>query len=158
MSTLKYYTKEGLNKLKDELIELTTVQRPHISQQIAEARDKGDLSENAEYHAAKEAQSYLELKITKLQDLISNARVADESKMDATKVLLFANVKIKNLSNESIKAYTIVPESESDFKTGKLSVTSPIAKSLLGKSVGDIIETTVPSGTVSFQIIEIYKD
>ena len=123
MSNIRYYTKEGLNKLKEELIELTTVQRPHISQQIAEARDKGDLSENAEYHAAKEAQSYLELKITKLQDLISNARVADESKMDASKVLLFASVKIKNLSNDSIKTYTIVPETEADIKTGKLSVT-----------------------------------
>ncbi len=157
MSNIRYYTKEGLNKLKEELIELTTVQRPHISQQIAEARDKGDLSENAEYHAAKEAQSYLELKITKLQDLISNARVADESKMDASKVLLFASVKIKNLSNDSIKTYTIVPETEADIKTGKLSVTSPIAKSLLGKSVGDVILATVPSGTVSFEIIEIFK-
>lgn len=157
MSNIRYYTKEGLNKLKEELIELTTVQRPHISQQIAEARDKGDLSENAEYHAAKEAQSYLELKITKLQDLISNARVADESKMDASKVLLFASVKIKNLSNDSIKTYTIVPETEADIKTGKLSVTSPIAKSLLGKSVGDVILATVPSGTVSLEIIEIFK-
>ncbi len=157
MTNVKYYTKEGLSKLKEELTELTTVQRPFISQQIAEARDKGDLSENAEYHAAKEAQSLLELKIAKLQETISNARVADESKMDSTKVLLFTIVKIKNLSNDSTKVYTLVPETEADLKTGKLSVTSPIAKSLLGKSVGDTIEANVPSGKVSFEIIEIIK-
>ena len=157
MSNVKYYSKEGLQKLKEELAELTSVQRPFISQQIAEARDKGDLSENAEYHAAKEAQSLLELKIAKMQDTISNARIADESKMDNTKVLLFATVIIKNLTNNTEKTYTLVPETEADLKTGKLSVTSPIAKSLLGKSVGDIIEATVPSGLISFEIMEIVK-
>lgn len=157
MSKVNYYTKEGLQKLKDELEQLVMIERPSISKQIAEARDKGDLSENAEYSAAKEAQGMLELKISKLQDLIQNARIFDESKLDATKVLLMSTVTIKNLKNNSTMKYILVPEQEADFKTGKISVTSPIAKGLLGKKVGDLVEILVPAGTIPFEIIEISR-
>jgi transcription elongation factor GreA len=157
MSKVNYYTKEGLQKLKDELEQLTVVERPAISRQIAEARDKGDLSENAEYAAAKDAQGMLELKISKLQDLIQNARIFDESKLDATKVLLMSSVTIKNLKNNSTMNYVLVPEQEADFKTGKISVTSPIAKGLLGKKVGDTVEINVPAGTIPFEIVEISR-
>lgn len=157
MSKVNYYTKEGLQKLKDELEQLIMVERPSISKQIAEARDKGDLSENAEYAAAKDAQGMLELKISKLQDLIQNARIFDEKKLDASKVLLMSTVMIKNLKNNATMKYILVPEQEADFKTGKISVTSPIAKGLLGKKVGDTVEITVPAGTIPFEIVEITR-
>ena len=154
---IQYYTKEGLDKLKEELNKLKTIERPSISQQIAEARDKGDLSENAEYDAAKNAQSMLELKISKMEELVSNAKIIDASKLDNSKVLILSTVKIKNLKNKAIITYTLVPESESDLKSGKLSVTSPIAKGLLGNKVGDKVEITVPAGTLTFEIIEITR-
>jgi transcription elongation factor GreA len=157
MSKVNYYTKEGLQKLKDDLEQLTMVERPAISKQIAEARDKGDLSENAEYAAAKEAQGMLEMKISKMQDLIQNARIFDESKLDTSRVLLMSTVKIKNLKNSAIMKYILVPEQEADFKTGKISVTSPIAKGLLGKKVGETVEITVPAGTIPFEIVEITR-
>lgn len=157
MSDLKYYTPEGLQKLKEELNALTTVERPSISRQIAEARDKGDLSENAEYAAAKEAQSMLELKISKLQEVLSNARLIDERKLDNSKILIFSTVKLKNSSNGTIVIYTLVPENEANIKIGKLSVSSPIAKGLLGKSLGDKVEITVPAGKITFDIIEITR-
>jgi transcription elongation factor GreA len=157
MSDIKYYTPEGLEKLKDDLHQLTTIERPSISRQIAEARDKGDLSENAEYAAAKEAQSMLELKISKLQEVISNARLIDERKLDNSKVLIFSTVKLKNSKNSAFVTYTLVPENEANIKTGKLSVSSPIAKGLLGKSIGETVEITVPAGKISFEIIEITR-
>jgi transcription elongation factor GreA len=157
MSNISYYNKEGLEKLKEDLNLLTTVERSKISKMIAEARDKGDLSENAEYDAAKEAQGLLELKISKLQDLISNARVLDESKLDTSKVLLLSTVTIKNLKSGAIMKYTIVPESEADLKSGKISVTSPISKGILGKKIGEKIEVQVPAGIVPFEIIDISR-
>lgn len=157
MTEIKYYTQEGLDKLQEELQKLISVERPSISKQIAEARDKGDLSENAEYAAAKEAQSMLELKISKLQDMISNARLLDESKLDSTKILIFSTVKLKNTQNDSVVIYTLVPENEANVKLGKISVNSPISKGLLGKSIGDKVEITVPAGTVAFEIIEISR-
>ncbi|MBM3435666.1 MAG: transcription elongation factor GreA [Bacteroidetes bacterium] len=157
MAKVNYYTKEGLQKLKEELEHLIMVERPAISKQIAEARDKGDLSENAEYAAAKDAQGMLELKISKLQDLIQNARLLDESKLDSSKVLLMSTVVIRNLKNQSTMKYTLVPEQEADFKTGKISVNSPIAKGLLGKKVGEIVEVNVPAGVIPFEVIEISR-
>lgn len=157
MADVKYYTQEGLNKLKEELDHLSSVERKAISKMIAEARDKGDLSENAEYDAAKNAQGMLELKIAKLQEEISNARIIDESKMDTTKVLILSKVKLKNLKNNAVMVYTLVPESEADLKQGKLSVTSPIAKGLLGKKVGAKVDIAVPAGSVQFEIIEITR-
>jgi transcription elongation factor GreA len=157
MTKVNYYTKEGLQKLKDEIEQMIMVERPSISKQIAEARDKGDLSENAEYAAAKDAQGMLELKISKLQDLVQNARIFDESKLDATKVLLMSTVTIRNLKNNSSMKYILVPEQEADFKTGKISVNSPIAKGLLGKKVGDKVEINVPAGTIPFEIVEITR-
>jgi transcription elongation factor GreA len=157
MGELKYYTEEGFKRLKDELEHLETIQRPDISKQIAEARDKGDLSENAEYDAAKNAQGMLELQIAKLQEEIMNARIIDESKMDASKVLILSVVKIKNMANNAIMTYTLVPENEADLKAGKLSVSSPIAKGLLGKKVGDKAEISVPAGSLKFEILEISR-
>ena len=157
MAEVKYYTDEGLQKLKDELEQLETVQRPYISRQIAEARDKGDLSENAEYDAAKNAQGMLELQISKLQEEIRNARIIDESKMDSSKVLILSIVKIKNLTNQAVMTYTLVPESEADLKSGKISVSSPIAKGLLGKKVGDTAEIQIPAGKITFEIIEVSR-
>lgn len=157
MAEPKYYTKAGLDKLREELEHLTTVERPAISKQIAEARDKGDLSENAEYDAAKNAQGMLEMKIAKLQEEISNARIIDESKMDLKKVLILSNVKLLNLKNGAVMTYSIVPESEANLKLGKISVTSPIAKGLLGKTVGDKVEIDVPAGKLNFEIIEISR-
>ncbi len=157
MAEVKYYTKEGLQKLKDELEQLETVQRPGISRQIAEARDKGDLSENAEYDAAKNAQGMLELQISKLQEEIRNARIIDESKMDSSKVLILSVVKIKNITNKAVMTYTLVPESEADLKSGKISVSSPIAQGLLGKKVGDTAEIQVPAGKITFEIIEVSR-
>lgn len=153
----KYFTQEGLQRLKEELEDLMTKERPRISQMIAEARDKGDLSENAEYDAAKEAQGMLELKISQLQDLLASARVLDESKMDTSKVLLLSIVKIKNLKNAATMTYTLVPEKEADLKSGKISVNSPIAKGLLGRSVGEKVDINVPAGKVTFEIIEITR-
>ncbi len=158
MTEIKYYTQEGLDKLQEELQKLISVDRPSISKQIAEARDKGDLSENAEYAAAKEAQSMMELKINKLQDVISNARLLDESKLDSTKILIFSTIKLRNTQNNSVVTYTLVPENEANVKLGKISVNSPISKGLLGKSIGDKVEITVPAGTVAFEIIEISRN
>jgi transcription elongation factor GreA len=157
MSPVKYYTQEGLDKLKEELERMITIERPAISRQIAEARDKGDLSENAEYDAAKDAQGMLEMKIAKLQEEIHHARILDETRLDSSKVLLLSTVKIKNLKNNAIMTYTLVPEKEANLKTGKLSVGSPIAKGLLGKTVGETVEIIVPAGTLPFQIIEISR-
>ena len=157
MSEIKYYSKEGLQKLKDELHHMVTVERPAISAAIAEARDKGDLSENAEYDAAKEAQGLMEAKIAKLQALIANARLLDETKIDTSKVLLLSKVEFMNLALKKTMTYEIVPESEANIKTGKLSITSPIAKGLLGKKVGDIAEIEVPAGVMKLQITKISR-
>ncbi|KAF0196938.1 MAG: transcription elongation factor GreA [Bacteroidetes bacterium] len=152
-----YYTLEGLNKLKAELDQLVSVERPSISQQIAEARDKGDLSENAEYDAAKNAQGMLELKISKLQETIRNAKIIDETKLDISKVLILTTVKIRNTKNNATMTYALVPENEADLKHGKISVNSPIAKGLLGKSVGDSVDIQVPAGKMTFEIVEIIR-
>ena len=153
--SITYLTEEGLKKLQDELTHLKTVQRPLISKQIAEARDKGDLSENAEYDAAKDAQGLLELKISKMEELLSNARIVDESKIDTSKVSILSKVKIKNLANKQEVTYTLVAENEADLKAGKISVKSPIGKGLLGKKKGEIAEITVPSGKLNFEIVSI---
>jgi transcription elongation factor GreA len=155
MSDVSYYTKEGLKKLKDELNYLKDVERPKASNDIGEARDKGDLSENAEYDAAKEAQGLLEMRISKMEAIMSNARLIDESKLDISKVLVLSKVVIKNLNNQMQMNYTLVAESEADLKSGKISVNSPIGKGLLGKKVGEIAEVTVPNGKLSFEIISI---
>lgn len=152
-----YYTLEGLNKLKAELDQLISVERPAISQQIAEARDKGDLSENAEYDAAKNAQGMLELKIAKLQETIRNAKIIDETKLDVSKVLILTKVKIRNTKNNATMVYALVPENEADLKQGKISVNSPIAKGLLGKTVGDSVDIQVPAGKMTFEIVEIMR-
>lgn len=157
MSSVTYLTKEGLQKLQKELEHLRTVERPAISQMIAEARDKGDLSENAEYDAAKEAQGMLEMRIAKLEDAIAKARVLDESKIDTDKVQILNKIKIKNTTNNALMEYTLVPESEANIKEGKLSIGTPIAKALLGKKVGDKVEVNIPSGTVTFEIIDISR-
>ena len=157
MSDVSYSTKEGLNKLKDELSQLKDIERPKASNAIAEARDKGDLSENAEYDAAKEAQGMLEMKISKLEAVLSNARLIDESQLDLSKVLVLSKVTIKNLNNQMQLKYTLVAESEADLKSGKISVSSPIGKGLLGKKVGEIAEVVVPNGTIKFEIISIER-
>ena len=157
MSTVSYYTAEGLKKLREELNHLKDVERPRASQAIGEARDKGDLSENAEYDAAKEAQGMLEMKIAKLEETLSGARVIDESQLDVSKVLVLSKVRIKNLNNNMEMNYTLVAEREADLKTGKISVTSPIGKGLLGKAVGEIAEVTVPNGTLKFEILSIER-
>lgn len=157
MSQLNYYTPEGLKKLKDELHQLKTVQRPSISEQIAEARDKGDLSENAEYDAAKEAQGILEMKISKLETIISNARLIDEGQMDNSKVFILSKVLIKNQTNGMEIEYTLVAENEADLKLRKISIESPIGKGLLGKKIGDIAEIQTPGGIMNFEIISISR-
>ncbi len=157
MSDITYYTEEGLKALKDELHQLETFERPRVSQQIAEARDKGDLSENAEYDAAKEAQGLLEMKISQLKTLISTARVLDDSEMDTSKVLILSKVKIKNLKNGMEVTYTLVAENEANLKEKKISVDSPIGKGLLGHSVGDIADVQTPGGIIQFEIIEINR-
>lgn len=157
MSKVSYYTAEGLKKLRDELNQLKDIERPKASQAIAEARDKGDLSENAEYDAAKEAQGLLEMKISKLEETLSNARLIDESQLDTSKVLVLSTVKIKNQTNGMEMSYTLVAESEADLKSGKISVNSPIGKGLLGKSVGEVAEIQVPNGVMKFDIIEITR-
>jgi transcription elongation factor GreA len=155
MSKLSYITEEGLKKLIREVEQLKTVERPQISQAIAEARDKGDLSENAEYDAAKEAQGLLELKISQLEQIIRNSRVIDESKLDFSSVQILSKVKIKNAKNGAVMEYAIVSETEADLKSGKISINTPIAKGLLGKKVGDSVEVKVPSGMMNFEVLEI---
>ncbi|MDC0477784.1 transcription elongation factor GreA [Flavobacteriaceae bacterium] len=157
MSSISYYTKDGLKKLRDELSQLKDIERPKASNAIAEARDKGDLSENAEYDAAKEAQGMLEMKISKLEETLSGARVIDESQLDNSKVLVLSKVKIKNKSNGMEMSYTLVADGEADLSAGKLSVNSPIGKGLLGKSLGDIAEIKVPNGTIKFIIADISR-
>lgn len=157
MSQINYYTKEGLQKIKDELHQLKSVERPSISQQIAEARDKGDLSENAEYDAAKEAQGLLEARIAKMEDVLANARIVDESQMDNSKAYILSKVKIKNLNNSQTMVYQLVAESEADIRNKKLSIESPIGKGLLGKAVGDVVEIQIPSGLVKFEVVEITR-
>ena len=155
MAQTSYMTEEGLAKLKKELEQLVMVERPSISQQIAEARDKGDLSENAEYDAAKEAQGMLEMRIARMEDMLANARIIDESKIDTSSVQILNRVKIKNILNNTQVEYMLVSEAEADIKNGKISVTTPIAKGLLGKKVGDVVEIQVPSGVMSFEVVEI---
>jgi len=157
MAQVSYYSEEGLKKLKDELHEMKTVQRTAISKQIGEARDKGDLSENAEYDAAKEAQGLLEMKIAKLEDGISNAQIIDESQLDNEKVLILSTVRIKNLAMNKEMTYTVVAENEADLRSGKISVDSPIGKGLLGKKLGDVAEIEVPNGVMKFEILEITR-
>ena len=158
MNKVSYYTPEGLKKLRDELNHLKDVERPAASQAIAEARDKGDLSENAEYDAAKEAQGMLEMRISKLEEVVANAKVLDESQLDTSKVLVHSTVKIKNQGNGMEVSYKLVAQSEADLKAGKISVDSPIGKGLLGKKVGDTAEIKVPNGVMKFAIIEITRD
>jgi len=158
MSKVSYYTPEGLKKLRDELNQLKDVERPKASNAIGEARDKGDLSENAEYDAAKEAQGLLEMKISKLEEVLANARVIDESQLDTSKVLVHSHVKIKNQTNGAEMTYKLVAQSEADLKSGKISVDSPIGKGLLGKEVGDTAEIQVPNGTVTFDVIKIWRE
>jgi transcription elongation factor GreA len=157
MGTISYYTAEGLQKLKDELAELKTTGRAEVARQLAEARDKGDLSENAEYDAAKDAQGHLELKISKLEEVVGNARLIDDSNLDLTKALILSKVKIKNLNNNMVMDYTLVSEEEASLAAGKISVKSPIGKGLLGKSVGDIAEIIIPAGKIKFEILEISR-
>ncbi len=157
MTDVTYYTQEGLDKLREELHHLKTEGRSQISKAIAEARDKGDLSENAEYDAAKEAQGHHESKISKLTNVLASARLIDESKLDTSKVLALSIVKIKNVQNGSIMTYQLVSETEADLKSGKISVKSPIAQGLLGKSVGDKAEIAVPAGKIEFEIVEISR-
>ncbi len=155
--TLQYFNAEGLKKLQEELNQLRTVERPFISRQIAEARDKGDLSENAEYDAAKDAQGLLELRISKLEEVVANARLLDETKLDSSKALVLSKVRIRNKSNNTEMTYLLVAENEADLKSGKISVTSPIGKGLLGKKVGDTAEISAPSGKIEFEIVEITR-
>jgi len=157
MSQISYLTEEGLRKLKEELERLKTIERPAISKQIAEARDKGDLSENAEYDAAKDAQGMLEMKIARLEEVLSNSRIIDETKLDNSKIQILSKVKALNNTTNVITEYTIVSEREANIKEGKLSIKTPIAMGLLGKKVGDIVEIKVPNGIISFKIIEISR-
>jgi transcription elongation factor GreA len=157
MSQINYYTAEGLQKLKDELNHLRTVERPSISEQIGEARDKGDLSENAEYDAAKEAQGILEMKISKMEAIVANARLIDETHMDNSKVFILSKVKIRNMSNAMEIEYTLVAENEADIKVRKISIDSPIGKGLLGKKVGEIVDIHTPGGLLQFEIIDITR-
>jgi transcription elongation factor GreA len=155
MSDIIYITEEGLQKLKEELNQLRQVERPMISKLIAEARDKGDLTENAEYAAAKEAQGMLEMKISRIDDIIARSRILDETKIDTSTVRLLNRVRIKNLANNSVMEYQVVPESEANFKIGKIAVNSPIAMGLIGKKVGDTVQIKVPSGIIKYEIISI---
>lgn len=155
--SISYYTKDGLKKLRAELNNLKDIERPLASKAIGEARDKGDLSENAEYDAAKEAQGLLELKISKMEEILANARLIDESQLDSSKVLVLSKVKIKNLANNMNMEYQLVAESEANLREGKISVNSPIGKGLLGKSNGEIAEISVPSGKLKFEIISISR-
>lgn len=157
MATINYLTPEGLQKLKEEVNYLTTHARADISKQIAEAREKGDLSENAEYDAAKEAQGLLEARISKLQESLANARLLDDVDLDDSKVLILSTVEVKNLKMNKVQTFTLVSENEADLKAGKLSITSPIGQGLLGKSVGDIADVTTPAGTIQFEILKISR-
>jgi transcription elongation factor GreA len=157
MSTPAYYTEEGLKKLQDDLHQLRTVERPHISQQIADARDKGDLSENAEYHAAKEEQGLLEARIAKMEEMLANARVIDPGQMDTSKVFIHTTVRVKQLGSAAERDFTLVAESEADIKTGKISVNSPIGKGLLGKAVGEVAEVVTPAGSTRFEVLGITR-
>ena len=157
MSKVSYYTEEGLKKLREELNKLKDIERPKISNAIAEARDKGDLSENAEYDAAKQAQGMLEMKISKLEETLAGARLMDESQLDTSKILVLSKVKIKNEANGMEMDYMLVADGEADLASGKISVNSPIGKGLLGKSVGDLAEISVPNGTLKFKILEISR-
>ena len=154
---MEYYTEEGLKKLNDELDELTKVQRPAITKEIADARDKGDLSENAEYHAAKEAQGHLESKISKLNEIISNARIIDESQMDTSKVLILSTVKLMNVETGTEMTYQVVAENEADLKARKISVVSPIGRGLLGKKKNEIARIEVPNGIMELKVIDITR-
>ena len=158
MSKVSYYTEEGLKKLREELNKLKDIERPKASQAIAEARDKGDLSENAEYDAAKEAQGMLEMQIAKLENTLANARIINESELDNSKVLVLSNVEVKNKANSALMKYKLVAQSEADLKTGKISVESPIGKGLLGKEVGDVADINVPNGRIQLEIISISRD
>jgi len=158
MSKTSYYTKEGLKKLKEELDQLKDIERPKASQAIAEARDKGDLSENAEYDAAKEAQGMLEMRIARMEENFTNARLIDESQLDVSKVLVLSTVELLNKTNGMKMTYTLVAQSEADLKTGKISVNSPIGQGLLGKKVGEMAEITVPSGTIQLEITKISRN
>jgi transcription elongation factor GreA len=155
MAQVGYYTEEGLQKIKEELTQLETVERKKCTLAVAEARDKGDLSENAEYDAAREAQALLEVKISKLKEVLANARLVDESQLDLSKVSILTTVKIKNTKNGAVMKYTLVAENEADLKSGKISVDSPIGKGLLGKKVGDKADVTVPAGVITFEVVEI---
>jgi len=155
MAQIGYYTEEGLQKMKDELQQLKTIERKAATQAIVDARDKGDLSENAEYDAAREAQALLELRIAKLEDVIANARIVDETQLDLSKVSILTTVKIKNTTNGTSMKYTLVAENEADLKSGKISVDSPIGKAILGKKVGEKVDVQVPVGKVTFEISEI---
>lgn len=157
MSNISYYTPEGLKKLRDELSQLKDIERPKASQAIADARDKGDLSENAEYDAAKEAQGLLEMKISKLEEVLANARIIDESQLDTSKALVLSKVKIRNQLNGAEMTYTLVADGEADLASGKISVNSPIGKGLLGKSVGDVADIQVPNGIMKFDVLEISR-
>lgn len=157
MSEIQYFTEQGLKDLKEELEQLKNVERPRISKQIAEAKDKGDLSENAEYDAAKEAQGLLELKISKLENIYANARLIDESQIDTSRALILSTVKIKNISNGAEMEYTLVSEKEADLKAKKISVESPIGKGLLGSEVGDVVDVKVPNGVMKFEVLEIHR-
>jgi transcription elongation factor GreA len=157
MSEISYYTQEGLDNLKQEVKKLETIERPKISQQIGEARDKGDLSENAEYDAAKEAQGMLEARISKLKNKFANARLIDDSEIDDSKVFILSTVKIKNIKNSMQMSYTLVAENEADIRAGKISVDSPIGKGLLGKEVGEIADINTPAGVMKFEIISIER-
>lgn len=157
MAETSYFTQEGLDKLKAELDHLKKVERPSVSQQIADARDKGDLSENAEYDAAKEAQGLLEMKIAQMEELVAHARVIDESKIDTSKALILSKVKVKNLNNNMEMEYTLVSEEEANLKEKKISVSSPIGKGLLGKSVGDVAEIKVPAGMLKLEVVNISR-
>ena len=157
MSEISYYTQEGLDNLKQEVKKLETIERPKISQQIGEARDKGDLSENAEYDAAKEAQGMLEARISKLKNTLANARLIDDSEIDDSKVFILSTVQIKNIKNSMQMDYTLVAENEADIRAGKISVDSPIGKGLLGKEVGEIADINTPAGIMKFEIISIKR-
>lgn len=158
MSKVSYYTPEGLKKLREELNHLKDVERPKASQAIAEARDKGDLSENAEYDAAKEAQGLLEMQISKMEAVLANARIINESVLDISKVLIHSKVEVKNQMNNQTVKYKLVAQSEADLASGKISVESPIGKGLLGKSVGEVAEITVPNGTIGLEVLTISRD
>ena len=158
MSKVSYYTEEGLKKLRYELNKLRDIERPKASQAIAEARDKGDLSENAEYDAAKEAQGMLEMQIAKLEDTLANARIINESELDNSRALVLSNVEVKNKANSLVMKYKLVAQSEADLKSGKISVESPIGKGLLGKKVGEIAKISVPSGSIELEIVSITRD